>query len=119
MKSNKLFSFILLFIYGISLAPSLIFHQHKESHNHNELSHCESSFEILYNHVDCSHDNHYEDLQEDCFLCNHFAVYNHISYSHKKEYNDISLKLKTFQLCDRLYLQDVTNYCNKSPPALI
>ena len=42
-----------------------------------------------------------------------------MSDDHKTEYNDLLLIDKTYQLCDRLYLQDFTNYRNKSPPVLI
>lgn len=119
MKINKIYAFIILVIYCISLTPSLIFHEHNDSHNHDELSHCQHEIKIVTNHIDCSHDKHYESLHEDCILCNYHAVYDHILGIQKREYNNILFVDKIYQLCERLYLHEVINSHNKSPPVSV
>jgi hypothetical protein len=58
VRISKLYAFIILIIYCISLVPSIV-HDHSDAHTHdNEFLDCESLTENLDHHIDCSHEQH-------------------------------------------------------------
>ena len=119
IKNGQLHSFILLILYCISFLPSIIPHEHEETHNHNKLSCYESVTENLDDHTNCSHEQHLSNLKEDCVLCEYYTVYNHLFIAHTIESNDRSLIGKDYELCEQLIFQEFINHPNKSPPVLI
>ena len=124
INRNQLYSFLILIIYCISLTPSLIFHHHEDGHQHNEVHLCESLHQTLYsqtphNHLDCSHDHHYENIIDDCFLCTNLIVVDHISDISNIEYKDIYILDIDCQLSENLCLDKFNIFRNKSPPRII
>ena len=120
IRKSKLYSFIVLIIYCISLAPSLIVHDHSDSNNHhNESSYCESLTENLKHHSYCSHEQHLNKAHEDCFLCDHYISYDHLSSFFMIESNNRPVIVKSYKVCDRLNSREPINLSNKSPPVLI
>ena len=121
LNMGKLCAFIILVLYCVSLAPSFMFHEHSDTHNHNHdgLSHCKSLTETLNQHLDCPHEHHLSKLKENCFLCKHCTVYDHLFSVHIVESNNRLIIEKDYELCEKLNLQEFINYLNKSPPVLI
>lgn len=119
MKIRKLYVCILLVFYCISFIPSIFTHEHSDTHNHNELSYCENNIENLDPNTTCLHAQHLNNLEEDCFLCEHCIVYNHLFAVQEIDSNDLFLIDMYYELYERLNLQIFSNYHNKSPPLLI
>jgi len=117
IKNGQLHSFILLILYCISFLPSIIPHEHEETHNHNKLSYYEIVTENLDDHTNCSHEQHLRNLKEDCFLCE-YCVYNHLFIAQTIESKERSLIGKDY-VCEQFIFQEFINYPNKSPPVLI
>jgi len=119
LRKSKLYAFIVSIIYCISLVPSFIIHEHSDSHNHDELSYCESITENLNKHTNCSHKYHLNKLHEDCILCDHYIPYDHLSLSFMIESNDRPFIVEDYEVCDRINSRESINLSNKSPPVLI
>ena len=120
IRRSKLYSFIVLIIYCISLVPSLIVHNHSDNNNHhNESSYCESLTENLKHHSDCSYEQHLNKAHKDCFLCDHYISYDHLSSFFMIESNNRPVIVKSYKVCDRVNSRESINLSNKSPPVLI
>ena len=120
VRISKLYAFIVLIIYCISLVPSFIIHDHSDdTTHHNESSDCESLTENLEHHSDCSHEQHLIKVHGDCFLCDHCIFYDHLSSFFMIESNDRPVIVKSYKICDRVNSRESINLSNKSPPVLI
>ncbi len=131
MKKNYLIPLILLFVYCFSLTPSLVFHNHHASSSCKDIiddikNHAECSHE--YNHkkekefcceVDCSHESHFSQLEEDCLLCNNCAVFDHnLNIYNSHTYNSFIIN-QDFLFHEKICLKEVFSDNNKSPPILV
>ena len=120
VRISKLYAFIVLIIYCISLVPSFIIHDHSDdTTHHNESSDCESLTKNLEHHSHYSHEQHLNKVHEDCFLCDHYIFYDHLSSFFMIESNDRPVIVKSYKICDRVNSKESINLSNKSPPVLI
>ena len=126
LRNNRIktaFSIFILSIYCISLTPSLIYHDHEGYHHHDhehiDIDICGHNHAISHTYADCLHDYHYENIPEDCFLCNHLLVVDHISNISNIEYKDIYILDIDCQLSENLCLDKFNIFRNKSPPRII
>jgi hypothetical protein len=118
-KDSKLFaSVITLVIYCFGLSPIFIPHDHVHSHdnNNNDSAYCESISQNSDSHLDCKHEGHLQKEQEKCFLCDHSNFFDHFELRNVIVWTVQLPFIKNEQLVPSLYLQDPTNYSNKSPP---
>ena len=117
---NKLYSFIILAIYVISLGPSFLSHEHSNIHNHNESLDCKSIVEVLDQHADCSHEQHLQEIKERCWLCDYYVVYNEdLFLVNITDSENIFSVEESPQFLENRCFQEFTTYSNKSPPLLI
>ena len=119
-KNSKLIiSVMTLAIYCFGLSPLFFSHDHSHDHDHdhnNDSSYCESISQNLDSYLDCTHESHLKKVQEKCFLCDHSTFFDHLELNNVLEWTVQLSFIKNEQLSKSLYLQDSTNYSNKSPP---
>ena len=112
----------MLVIYLFSSLSILSSHNHDEDHhheNHQDLPICENIDSNYFNNSDCSHESHILILEECCSLCDYFSNCKPAILDNLISTVSESFTLKRIKLFTSLYLIDVTNIRNKSPPFII
>ena len=118
-KISKLFSVFILFVYCISLSPSLIPHNHTDTDctNHSH-AYCESDLGSTNTNNHCDHNQHLDKFEKNCFLCDNTAVNDYVHINHF-----IISKIELFLNLDkkldfRLNFNRFICLLNKSPPTI-
>jgi len=110
----QIFTLLLLGVYAICLSPNS-FHNH--NHDHNHKLYCEDFFvKNLDEDTICSHTSHLKPSKVICEICNYFNGQETIVLKTISHQIAICYTLDNIPISEMLFLQDNTNYLNKSPP---
>ena len=112
----QIFSLLLLGVYAICLSPNS-FHNHDHNHDHNHELYCENFFvKRLAEDIICSHSSHVQQLKVICKICNYFNGQETLVLKAISHQILLCYTLYTIPISEMLFLQENTNYLNKSPP---
>ena len=94
-------------------------HHHHHHHHYQDLPVCENLHDNSFNDSYCSHDSHIINSEESCPLCDHFSNCKPAILENMINTFSESFTVKEIQLVTSLYIIDVNNTRNKSPPFII
>ena len=122
---NQCISILMLVIYLFGSSSIFSSHNHDDdnhhhhNHNHQDLPICENIDGNSFNTSDCSHNSHVISTEDSCPLCDHFSNCKPAILDNIINTVSESFTVKEVQLFTSLYLINVNNTRNKSPPFII
>ena len=125
---NQCISVLMLLIYLFGSSAILSFHDHHghdhhghnhHAHDHQDLLFCENLYQDSSYDSDCSHDSHIISLKEKCAICDHLSNFKPVILEKTIKSNIDFFSVNRIQGFASLYMQDLANTLNKSPPFII
>ena len=124
-KNNKIINrcisilILIIYLFGSSYINTSHNHADDENHQHHQdLLICENDIHCD-NTSDCSHNSHVINSEESCPTCIHFSNCKSEILDNIINITEESLNLDSVQLITSIFLIDVTNTQNKSPPFIV
>ena len=112
--TNQIISILMLVIYLFGSLSIFSFH----NHNDHDSVICKSIDSNYFNNTNYPNESHIISLKESCSICDHFSnITTEILEIKIKSFLEI-YTLKEVQVLAYIYLIDLVNTLNKSPPLL-
>ena len=109
---------LVIYLFGSSVIFSYHNHDHSNDHNSQHLL-CENFVQTPFCDLNCAHPSHIATLKERCVICDHFSNCDPAIFEITIKPSAKLALPSSGELFSSLYLNDLINTLNKSPPLII